>query len=222
MICPHCLVAIHANWELLIRQSPNPSLDSPGEEGSVRVFLQATKCPECHRLVVQMQRSEVVDGDRTHTAHTVYPLGARRPIDPSVEEPFRTDYQEAAAILELSGQGSAAISRRIVQTLLRDRGGYSQHHLADQIHAFAEDAKNPSALRENLHYLREIGNFAAHPMKSSSTGTVMPVEPGEAEWALEVVDGLFDYYFVGPARDAARRAAFNQRLNEAGRRPLIE
>jgi hypothetical protein len=31
------------------------------------------------------------------------------------------------------------------------------------------------------HTVRTIGNFAAHPIKSTSTGTIVDVEPGEAE-----------------------------------------
>jgi hypothetical protein len=49
-----------------------------------------------------------------------------------------------------------------------------------------------SALAEQLDAVRHKGNFAAHPTKSASSGDIMDVEPGEAEWNLDVLDGLFE------------------------------
>jgi hypothetical protein len=40
-----------------------------------------------------------------------------------------------------------------------------------------------------------IGSFAAHRRKDSRAGTILEVEPGEAEWNLVSVDGLFDHFF---------------------------
>ncbi len=37
--------------------------------------------------------------------------------------------------------------------------------------------------------VRVIGNFAAHPIKSKSTGEIVDVEPGEAEWNLNTLEG---------------------------------
>jgi hypothetical protein len=39
--------------------------------------------------------------------------------------------------------------------------------------------------------VRNVGNFAAHPIKSKSTGDVLDVEPGEAEWLLDALERLF-------------------------------
>lgn len=41
--------------------------------------------------------------------------------------------------------------------------------------------------------MRNIGNFAAHPLKDTSTGEILPVEAGEAEWNLETLEALFDF-----------------------------
>jgi hypothetical protein len=56
--------------------------------------------------------------------------------------------------------------------------------------------------------------MAAHPNKSTATGDYLEVEPGEAEWGLDILDGLFDFYFVQPAKTAARKAAFDARLGK--------
>jgi hypothetical protein len=68
--------------------------------------------------------------------------------------------------------------------------------------------------------MRNIGNFAAHPNKSKSSGEVVPVELHEAEWNLDVLESLFDFYFVQPARAKARRDALNKKLADTGKGPM--
>ena len=65
-----------------------------------------------------------------------------------------------------------------------------------------------------------IGNFAAHPIKSKHTGEVLPVEPGEAEWNLDVLESLFDFYYVQPATLKAKKDALSKKLKEAGKSPV--
>jgi hypothetical protein len=65
--------------------------------------------------------------------------------------------------------------------------------------------KLPSHITEGLHAARNIGNFAAHAIKSTSTDTIVDVEAGETEWPLDVLESLFDFYFIEPALTAKRR-----------------
>ena len=48
----------------------------------------------------------------------------------------------------------------------------------------------------------------------------MPVELHEAEWNLDVLESLFDFYFVQPARAKARRDALNKKLADTGKAPM--
>jgi hypothetical protein len=57
-------------------------------------------------------------------------------------------------------------------------------------------------------------------MKDTNTGAILPVEPHEAEWNLDVLDGLFDFYYVAPAKAAAKRAALNAKLQAGGQGPI--
>ena len=75
----------------------------------------------------------------------------------------------------------------------------------------------PSYLGESIDAVRNIGNFAAHPTKSQRSGEILDVEPGEAEWNLEVLESLFDFYFVQPTILRAKRAALDAKLGEAGK-----
>ena len=78
----------------------------------------------------------------------------------------------------------------------------------------------PSYLSEAVDAIRSIGNFAAHPLKNTNTGKIIDVEPGEAEWLLEVLELVFDFYFVQPEKLKARKDALNQKLTSAGKKPI--
>ena len=78
----------------------------------------------------------------------------------------------------------------------------------------------PILLAGAIDAIRNIGNFAAHPIKSTASGEVLPVEPGEAEWTLDVLDGLFDFYFVQPAILKRKKAALDTKLASAGKPPV--
>lgn len=119
-----------------------------------------------------------------------------------------------------SPKASAALSRRCLQHVLREKAGVKKGNLYDEIEEIVSSGKLPSDLAEALHHVRVIGNFAAHPEKSTSTGEIVDVEPGEAEWTLDVLESLFDYYFVRPAKLAERKKALDQKLTDAGKPPL--
>ena len=90
----------------------------------------------------------------------------------------------------------------------------------DQIQEVIDSGKLPSHIEESLEAVRVIGNFATHPTKSQSTGEIVDVEPGEAEWNLEALEALFDFYYVQPAKTTARKAALNKKLADAGKPPV--
>jgi len=54
-------------------------------------------------------------------------------------------------------------------------------------------------------------------LKSTNSGAIIEVEDNEAEWNLETLERLFDFYFVQPAITAKRKAEINKKLKEAGK-----
>jgi hypothetical protein len=92
--------------------------------------------------------------------------------------------------------------------------------LYDQINEVIESGRLPTHIVESLHAVRNIGNFAVHPMKSTSTGTIVDVEPGEADWNLDVVEMLFDFCFVQPAIAAKRKDELNKKLKSINKPPI--
>jgi hypothetical protein len=94
------------------------------------------------------------------------------------------------------------------------------NQLTDEIKHVIGLNKLSSRLAGKLDHIRHIGNFAAHPIKDVNTGTVVDVEEGEAEYNLEVLEDLFDAYYVEPQRDALRKADLNKNLQSAGKKPV--
>lgn len=142
-------------------------------------------------------------------------MTGRNPIPREVPTPIAQDYAEAALVLAISPKASAALSRRCLQSILREAGQTKAKDLADQIREVLPHL--PARIAENLDAVRVIGNFAAHPLKSHATGTILDVEVGEAEWNLDMIDTLFDYYYVRPEVERKKREALNQKLKEAGK-----
>jgi hypothetical protein len=46
---------------------------------------------------------------------------------------------------------------------------------------------------------------------------VIEVEPHEAEWCLEIIEELFEHFYVGPAVAEAKKAALDAKLVAAGK-----
>ena len=176
------------------------------------------RCPECMEAIIYLKKSWP---DHVKTfLYRVYPAANVRPIPPDVGDPYKQDFIEACTVLENSPKASAALSRRCLQAILRDKASTKSRDLYDQIEEVINSGKVPSHICEDLHAVRQVGNFAAHAMKSTTTGTILDVEAGEAEWNLDVLELLFDFYFVQPAISVKRKADLNKKLKEAGKPEL--
>ncbi len=192
-------------------------------------MLSHTKCPECNRLIMRLLNgTPVLDEHKrlSHITHAdeirlVHPKGvSRSPCPKELPKQITEDYAEACLVLADSPKASAALSRRCLQNVLREAAKVKPGDLHDEIQAVLDSGKLPSQISEGLDAVRVIGNFGAYPIKSKHTGEVMPVEAGEAEWNLDVLEALFDFYFVQPALLAAKKAALNKKLAEAGKPPV--
>lgn len=224
MKCPHCLVDFHDEqtwWSLTI-----------GADADGSWLLNRRTCPACGRYVLHLENgvsspSSQAQGqllgrlNLVNKAMMVWPKGVSRAAVPlEVPPTIVEDYKEACLVLADSPKASAALSRRCLQNLLRQAAAVKHGDLIDEIQQVLDTGKLPPGIAENIDAIRNIGNFAAHPTKSKSTGEIVDVEPHEAEWNLDVLESLFDFYFVQPARAKAKRDALNKKLQDAGKRPL--
>jgi len=225
MKCPHCLVEFHARAEWL-------HLDKD-KEGNWAIEKYLCPNPDCGKFIVYLVRGEVIYSQyasgATSFSHIepvrkrflVHPKGSTRsPVPPEVPPDFTEDYTKACLVLPDSLKASAALSRRCLQHILREKAGVKPSSLADEIQEALDRNLFPSYIAEIVDAVRNVGNFAAHPTKSKQTGEIIDVEPGEAELNLDVIEALFDFYFVNPARIAKKKADINKKLQDAGKPPM--
>jgi uncharacterized protein DUF4145 len=237
MKCPHCRENTPELWQSLHvvtdwkgQSLGKPQLSiamDPADERfiNVTIWVRWLVCPNpnCKEIIVQIRRVKMlsrgalIPGFKNEDEWFAVPRGvAPRNIDPLVGDPYRRDYLEAALILEDSPRMSSILSRRILADLLEKFAGRTEYKLEDRIDNFIADAKYPSNIKDNLHYLRDIVNFGAHTKIEKATGEIIEIGHDEAEWTLEVVDGLFDYFIVGPEKDKERRANWDKKRELTG------
>lgn len=204
MKCPHCLESFFEEWT---------AYDLGGDpEGGWQ--FRYCRCPSCNKLICYLKSTK---GNK-YKKYLVRPKGiSRSPIPKEIPEKYAEDYKEACLVLPDSAKASAALSRRCLQNLLREVTKVKPSNLSSEIQEVIDSKTLPSHLSESIDAIRNIGNFAAHPNKSDKAGEIIDVEPGEAEWSLGVIEGLFDFYFVQPAKMKARKEALNKKLEAAGK-----
>jgi hypothetical protein len=151
----------------------------------------------------------------------LYPKFRKALLPSAVPEPYLREFREAHGTLEISPKASAALGRRCLQRLIREKEGITEKTLFAEIEKLLARNSLPRHLAEDLDAVRHVGNFAAHPIAERETGEIIDVDPGEAEWNLEVLRALLEFYFVDKARSEERRASLNVKLGRAGKPPML-
>lgn len=217
MICPHCSTAVKFDW----RSTSPLQID---EEGVVGTEICYSECPNCDKLVVFLNSG--VLGYDEHFGQSIHEITSETIIYPkktsfqgSTDIPslYLEDYEEAVKVLSASSKASAALSRRLLQSILRDKFGIKKNTLAQEIQEFIELDGIPSHITDAVDAVRNIGNFAAHPTKNKNTGEIVSVENGEAEWLIEVIEALFDFTFIQPKKLERRRKELDLKLEQVGK-----
>lgn len=206
-ICPHCKIANRFEEATDHNENPYSSMNITSGSADHNEILKLCRCtnPICGKNIIFFG------------GNMIHPLGSTRPPCPGeVPTGIAEDYKEACLVEHLSPKASAALARRCLQNMLRERGiKVESQKLFDEI---AEAMKNlPPHLSGAIDSIRHIGNFASHPIKSKNTGLIVGVEPGEAEWNLDVIEQLFDFYYVQPVRTKSKKAALNVKLTATGK-----
>jgi len=227
MKCPYCLVSFFVKWFYIFFASNTDWIQDKDGVWGIRFCM----CPTCNKIIIQLGklRGKYVEPSNSSKTNPLNAPGyydwklmkpktiSRSPLPSEVTPEFANDYKEACLIIADSLKASAALSRRCLQNLLREKAKTTKKDLSNQIQEVIDSKKLPSYLSEDLDAVRNIGNFGAHPIKSKRTGEIIEVEPGEAEWNLNILEQLFDFYFVQPEISRKRRENLNKKLKDAGK-----
>ena len=218
MKCPHCNVGVKLDIkEQFAYPDNNYSTTNLGKE-----FLHGV-CPECNNFVVLLRIGkyrwvdEKGEVNEIHQQIVIYPKMALRSVKPEIPNIYKDVFNEANAVLLPSPKASATLSRRLLQQILRDEYHVKKADLSKEIDEFINLSNTPPEIAQEIDAIRNIGNFAAHPVKYMNTSEIAEVENGEAEWLLNVLEGLFEITFVKPKRAQLRKDGLNKKLAELGK-----
>jgi len=234
MLCPHCSVEIHftpsepKNVISLMDKMEAPHsigvMDDPA--GDEQIF-RGGYCPRCHKHIVVHYVKAGKDASgrpiprgiiQESFVGIVYPKRwSKKQMAPEIPIEFVKDFHEAACIIVDSPKSTAALCRRLLQRVFHEHFKIKKKDLFHEIDDYISVENPPADIADQLHAVRNVGNMAAHPLEDRAAGTIVDVEPGEAEWLLELIDTLLDHIFVQPERAAARKANLNAKLTAIGK-----
>ncbi len=218
MICPHCSTVVKFEWHITHPKEIN-------EERTEGIEIFYSECPNCDKLVVGVQKGNLkytqsqglhIEGD-LEWEKIIYPKQNNFQDSTEIPPKYLEDYEESIKVISASPKASAALSRRLLQNILREEFKLKDNSLANEIEKFVVLTGIPSHLSKAVDAVRIIGNIAAHPSKDKNTGEIVPVESGEAEWLIEVIEALFDFTFIQPKKLESRKKELNIKLDKIGK-----
>ncbi|MDX1418011.1 MAG: DUF4145 domain-containing protein, partial [Candidatus Promineifilaceae bacterium] len=126
--CIHCQTVVRfeqpgsGNW--------NSRIIAENEQ----VDIIPVQCPNCLKITITVVELIFTDsGYKPKDEHILWPRsGGRAPAPIEVPEHIRSDYNEASLVLNLSPKASAALSRRCLQSVLKEAGKTRAKDLSKQ------------------------------------------------------------------------------------------
>jgi hypothetical protein len=196
MQCSHCHTEI----------SVTPHVFALGEDQDGTWQVSSSRCPVCHRLLVNLCTKE-------GCTYPAWPATLSRPrLSEDVPDEYAGEYLAACQIIAFSPEASAALSRRLLHRVLAAHAGAGTGGLFQQIEKAARSPELPPYLKDALRSLSRIAKLGPDSEKSRRPEVLAPLEPGEAEWLLDVLQPLFELFFVQPAQLQRRHGELEERI----------
>jgi hypothetical protein len=164
--------------------------------------------PDCQKLTLRIRVGKDVGGSSAYIvspkellfSEQLIPRGAAKPQPAYIPAPLVEDYTEACLIRDLSPKASATLTRRCLQGMIRDFAGISKPRLIDEIKALKVAVDDGTADRSvtsetvaAIDHVRSLGNIGAH--MEADINVIVPVDSGEAQVMIELVELLFDEWY---------------------------
>lgn len=165
---------------------------------AIRVIVEVCSNPSCQKysLTVTVADHLSVDGKWVDMDPSkIWPLlpeSKAKQFPDYIPTVLIADYNEACRIANLSPKASATLARRCLQGMIRDFWDISKDTLYQEINALADrvDETTWSA----IDALRKIGNIGAHMEKD--VNIIVDVEQSEAELLIELIETLFEEWYI--------------------------
>lgn len=161
-----------------------PDLDTSG------LKVQFNKCPACKKVTIDIigVGSQFPEGFKRR----IFPGSEAKKYPDYIPSHILEDYTEAYDILELSPKASATLSRRCLQSMIRDKWDTNEKTLYKEIDSIRD--KVDSKTWDAINALRKIGNIGAHMQKDTSL--IINIEPWEAEKLILLIEVLIKSWYI--------------------------
>lgn len=203
--CPYCGIEFSFNSESF--RSMTTSFEFPfgrdirsSRNETNPVHINHYCCPSCRRVstIAVLSKDKIVI--------PIMPASLAKSFPPYIPENILEDYNEAFAILHLSPKASAMLSRRCLETIIKDFWGVDKYKLSRAIDILKDDI--PEELANVLESFRIIGNAAAH-FKLDSFGIPINVHYADAHNLLLLIELLFNEWYIARHKRASLYEAIN-------------
>ena len=224
--CEHCGVAQVVTDEMFAQGAHSIDIGT-NEWGATYFCSTAVACanPDCKKVTlaasvlprVLVQGAYLVGWNKTPLLSVrLAPESSAKPQPDYIPAVLREDYVEACRIRDLSPKASATLTRRCLQGMIRDFCGIARGTLSDEIKvlevAIAEGQAPAGVTPESvdaIDQVRSVGNIGAHMEKNIDL--IIPVDEGEAQILVDLVELLFEEWYVARhARQAKLASALTQ------------
>lgn len=244
-ICPHCgretkFVPVDGGT-LVYDHRQNISRYSVWHEGfavgtaSDFLFIDGSKCFICDKMVIGA-RTRPLKGHDKEWDFRIWPRGSERPVSERVPNPVAEVFKRASRLVGVDDTAAGAFARTCLEKVLSQQGVPVNRAVKKgtkvlslsldvrlQVFTGALDLGGdytppdlPADVKSDVQAIRQIGNFI-HLNESIATGEVVDLSGEDANFALDLLEELFDVLYVAPAQRAEKRARFDDKLQQIGK-----
>ena len=197
--CPYCN---HASTITYSNHSTDTHIFEKGnKDGNLGIWSSVTVCPnnECKEYTVEAKLFKVkqTPSGREFIGQPLMrwqlrPQSKAKPFPAYIPQQILDDYREACLIKDLSPKASATLSRRALQSVIRDFWNIKKNRLIDEINELK--GKIDQSTWEAIDAVRSIGNIGAHMEKDINL--IVNVEPDEAELLIGLIEILLKDWYI--------------------------
>lgn len=192
-VCPFCNHTMVLNTSTYDPRNIAFNTISGGDhivDSKYTVKISLFRCPNCTKVTTY---AEYTGGDMPNKIVPIFPISTAKQFPDYVPASIRTDYEEACSIVTLSPKASATLSRRCLQSMIRDFWQITgKKRLVDEIDAL--ETKVPATQWKVLNSLRRIGNIGAHP--EADVNLIIDIEPDDARKLIQVIELLIRQWYI--------------------------
>lgn len=190
--CPHCNTnAIIASGD---QYTDAKRMFTESCWGVIEYRVKSVLCPnpDCRKPTLTVSLNQSRSGAEI-SIWQLLPESSAMSLPAFVPEALRQDYEEACKIVDLSPKAAATLARRCLQGMIRDfwsiEGCKSLYHEIQAI----KDKVDPVTW-EAIDAIRGLGNIGAHMERDINL--IIPVEPDEARLLIELIEDLFQTWYI--------------------------